>query len=151
VCTAAGLTVPPPQAAFYLYPDFEPWRDHLRAQHKVTTGAALARLLLDRYGAAALPASAFGESPAALRLRLATGLLYGDSEEQRSAALAVANPLTLPWIAAALARLQEILTDLASSALQHVQGRAPANRPTAATHPTATGSSCHLGSSIKFR
>jgi len=77
VCTAAGLTVPPPQAAFYLYPDFEPWRDHLRAQHKVTTGAALARLLLDRYGAAALPASAFGESPAALRLRLATGLLYG--------------------------------------------------------------------------
>ena len=28
-CAAAGLEVPPPQAAFYVYPDFEPWRAHL--------------------------------------------------------------------------------------------------------------------------
>jgi aspartate aminotransferase len=114
ICAAAGLLVPPPQAAFYVYPDFEPWREHLRARHGVTTGTALARLLLDRYGAGTLPASAFGENPSALRLRLATGLLYGDTDEQRTAALAAPDPLTLPWIAAVLARLEEILTDLAS-------------------------------------
>ena len=78
----------------------------------MTTSAGLARLLLDRYGAAALPASAFGEHPGALRLRLATGLLYGDTQEQRTAALTAPDPLTLPWIAAALARLEDILTDL---------------------------------------
>jgi aspartate aminotransferase len=114
VCTAAGLTVPPPQAAFYLYHDFEPWRDHLRARHKVTTGPGLARLLLDRYGAGTLPATAFGEHSRALRLRLATGLLYGDTDHQRAAALTAPDPLTLPWIAAALTRLQDILTDLAA-------------------------------------
>jgi aspartate aminotransferase len=116
VCTAAGLLVPPPQAAFYLYPDFEPWRQHLHARHGVTTGTALARLLLHRYGAGTLPASAFGENPAALRLRLATGLLYGDTDEQRAEALTAPDPLTLPWITTALARLEEILTDLASPA-----------------------------------
>jgi aspartate aminotransferase len=114
VCRAAGLLIPPPQAAFYLYPDFEPWRDHLRCKHGVTTSAALSRLLLDRYGAGTLPASAFGEHPGALRL--ATGLLYGDSEEQRMAALSAPDPLTLPWINRALTRLHEILTDLASQA-----------------------------------
>ena len=87
VCAAAGLLVPPPQAAFYLYPDFAPWRNHLRARHQVTTGPGLARLLLDRYGTATLPASAFGEHPSALRLRLATGQLYGDTQEQQEAAL----------------------------------------------------------------
>jgi aspartate aminotransferase len=112
VCVAAGLLVPTPRAAFYVYPDFGPWRDHLRDRHRVTTGAGLARLLLDRYGAGTLPASAFGENPDALRLRLATGLLYGDSDEQQTAALTAPDPLALPWIAAALARLQEILTDL---------------------------------------
>jgi aspartate aminotransferase len=125
VCTAAGLTIPPPQAAFYLYPDFEAWRDHLRARHQVTTSTALARLLLHRYGAATLPASAFGEHPGVLRVRLATGLLYGDSQEERMAALTAADPLTLPWIATALTRLAEILTDLLS---QHPARPAPRGR-----------------------
>ena len=112
-CAAAGLLVPPPQAAFYLYPDFEPWRGHLRGARGVTTGAGLARHLLDRYGAGVLPASAFGESARALRIRIATGLLYGADDEQREAALQAAEPVTLPWIAAALDRFSEILTDLA--------------------------------------
>jgi aspartate aminotransferase len=113
VCSAAGLDVPAPQAAFYVYPDFEPWRGHLARRHGVTTGAALAGLLLDRYGAGTLPASAFGESAWALRLRLATGLLYGETDEKQEAALAAADPLALPWIAEELARLEEILADLA--------------------------------------
>jgi aspartate aminotransferase len=112
-CSAAGLLVPPPQAAFYLYPDFEPWRGHLRETRGVTTGPGLARHLLERYGAAVLPASAFGESARALRVRIATGLLYGDTDAQRETALHAASPLTLPWVAAALDRFEEILTDLA--------------------------------------
>jgi len=79
----------------------------------VTTGAGLAGLLLDRYGAGTLPGSAFGESAGALRLRLATGLLYGDTDENQEAALAAADPLALPWIADQLTRLEEILADLA--------------------------------------
>jgi aspartate aminotransferase len=113
VCRAAGLDVPPPQAAFYLYPDFEPWREHLADRHGVTTSEGLAGLLLDCYGAGTLPGSAFGERPEALRLRLATGLLYGDSDAKQEAALAADDPLRLPWIAAELARLEEILADLA--------------------------------------
>jgi aspartate aminotransferase len=113
LCAAAGLDVPPPQAAFYVYPDFEPWRGHLARRHGVTTSAGLAGLLLERYGAGTLPGSAFGERPVALRLRLATGLLYGETDEQQEAALAAPDPLALPWIAAELARLGEILVDLA--------------------------------------
>jgi aspartate aminotransferase len=132
VCAAAGLTVPPPQAGFYVYPDFEPWRDQLRGAHQVTTSAGLARLLLDRYGAATLPGSAFGEPPGALRLRLATSLLYGDSQEQQEAALTAADPTTLPPITAALARLSEITADLANpaSSLAGSPGRR-ADQPTA--------------------
>jgi aspartate aminotransferase len=113
VCRAAGLDVPQPQASFYVYPDFEPWRDHLARVHGVSTGAGLAGLLLERYGAGTLPGSAFGEPDEALRLRLATGLLYGETDEQQEAALAATDPLALPWIAAELARLEDILADLA--------------------------------------
>jgi aspartate aminotransferase len=107
----AGLLVPAPQAAFYLYPDFAPWREPLR-RRGVHTGADLARHLVDRYGAGALPASAFGEPEDALRLRLATGLLYGETEEQREAALAATDPVTLPWVASALSAIEDMLSDL---------------------------------------
>ena len=60
-----------------------------------------------------LPASAFGEEPGTLRLRVATGLLYGGDDEQREATLAAADPLAMPWVEAALARIEEILADLA--------------------------------------
>ena len=110
---AAGVTVPAPQAAFYTYPDFAPWREHLARRHGVVTGADLARHLLDVYGMGVLPASAFGERESALRLRVATGLLYGETEEERECALAAPDPLALPWIAAALARLAEVLAGLA--------------------------------------
>jgi aspartate aminotransferase len=117
-CTALGLLVPPPQAAFYLYPDFGPWREHLRASRGVTTGAGLARHLLDRYGAGTLPASAFGEDERALRLRLATGLLYGDTDAEQETALIATDPVTLPWISGILDRIGNILADLAPRARQ---------------------------------
>lgn len=114
LCTEAGLTVPAPQAAFYLYPDFEPWRARLAGAFGVRTGSNLSGLLLERYGAGTLPGSAFGEDATALRLRLATGLLYGETAAQREQALTAAEPLRLPWIAGAMARLAEILADLAA-------------------------------------
>ena len=114
VCTGAGLEVAPPQAAFYLYPDFDPWRDHLRGKFGVRTSSDLAALLLNRYGAGTLPGSAFGESASALRLRLATGLLYGDTDKQREQALAAPDPLELPWISAAMTRFGDILADIAA-------------------------------------
>ena len=61
---------------------------------------------------AVVPGSAFGDDSPALRLRVATGLLYGNTEEEREAALGAAEPLKLPWIAANLARLDEVLADL---------------------------------------
>ncbi len=109
---AAGLLVRPPEAAFYVYPDFRPWRDHLRDKRGVTTGEGLTRHLLERYGTGVLPASAFGEDDGALRIRVATGLLYGDSARQREAALEVCDPLSLPWIGAAVGQLAGVLSDL---------------------------------------
>jgi aspartate aminotransferase len=112
VCSTAGLLVPPPQAAFYVYPDFEPFRDHLRSRFGVISSVGLARLLLHRYGAATLPGTAFGESRSVLTVRLATALVYGDNDAEREAALEAPDPLQHPPIAGALARLEEILADL---------------------------------------
>ncbi|MCW2916158.1 MAG: aminotransferase class [Actinomycetia bacterium] len=109
---AAGAATPDPQAAFYVYPDFEPLRAQLHRGHQVRTGADLGELLLERYGVGVLPGSSFGEPGAALRLRVATSLLYGERNEERQAALTAADPLALPWIAAALARISDVLTDL---------------------------------------
>jgi aspartate aminotransferase len=110
-CAAAGLSIAPPQAAFYLYPDFAPWREPL-LRRGIRTGDDLARYLVERYGAGSLPASAFGEPAEALRLRWATALLYGDTEAERTAALEAPDPLTLPWIAGALDQIEEMLGDL---------------------------------------
>jgi aspartate aminotransferase len=114
LCVQAGLEVVPPQAAFYLYPDFAPWRGRLRAKFGVGTGDELAGLLLHRYGLGTLPGSAFGEDRSCLRLRLATGLLYGDTDAQRETALTAPEPLSLPWIGASLTRFGDILADLAA-------------------------------------
>jgi aspartate aminotransferase len=66
-----------------------------------------------------LPASAFGERGWRLRLRVATGMLYGDTPAQRSAALSAADPCALPWIATALGRLDEVLADLTQTSTRH--------------------------------
>jgi aspartate aminotransferase len=108
----AGATVAAPRAAFYLYPDFEPVRERLEALHGVATGPELTGLLLDRFGMGVLPAAEFGEGTGALRMRVATSLLYGDTEERRYAALAATDPLALPWIRAHLDRLDEVLAAL---------------------------------------
>ncbi|TDQ01476.1 pyridoxal phosphate-dependent aminotransferase [Labedaea rhizosphaerae] len=90
------FATPRPQAAFYLYPALPGRAD---------SDVDLARTLLDDHGIATLPGSAFGDDPAALRLRVATSLLYGETDAQREQALAAEDPLALPWIAEHLDRL----------------------------------------------
>jgi aspartate aminotransferase len=109
---AAGTLVVPPQGAFYLYPDFEPYRDTLRRRFGVTSGEELAALLLDRYGIGVLPGSAFGDRADALRIRVATSRLYGETASRQEAALAAADPTALPWIADNLDSISESLSDL---------------------------------------
>jgi len=106
---AAGASVPPPQAAFYVYPDFTPLADVLR-RRGVTSDEGLAGLLLRQYGLGVLPGSVFGDE--SWRLRVATGMLYGVTDEEREAALTSADPCALPWIAESLDRLEEIMADL---------------------------------------
>jgi aspartate aminotransferase len=111
---AAGAAVPAPQAAFYLYPDFSPLADVLLGRHGITSDEGLAAVLLHKYGVGVLPGSAFGEESGRLRLRVATSMLYGGTEPELMAALTSADPGSLPWIAASLTRLDEVLADLTS-------------------------------------
>ncbi|MFJ6021619.1 pyridoxal phosphate-dependent aminotransferase [Nocardiopsis alba] len=127
----AGATVAAPTAAFYLYPDFEPLRERLAELHGVTTGPGLTGLLLERYGMGVLPAVEFGESTDALRMRVATSLLYGESEERRYAALSARDPLALPWVRAHLTRLSEVLDSVLSESPKHASTVIPVRREVA--------------------
>jgi aspartate aminotransferase len=99
---SAGVAVPPPAGAFYLYPDFGAHRATLRRRFGVATSAGLAALLLRDYGIGVLPGSEFGDPAEALRLRIATSRLYGEAPWQQEEALGAADPAGLPWIASAL-------------------------------------------------
>ncbi|MFI6154731.1 pyridoxal phosphate-dependent aminotransferase [Kitasatospora sp. NPDC051170] len=110
--TAVGALLAPVTATCYLYPDFEPLRERLAGAHGVTGGEGIVRFLVERHGIGVLPGSAFGEPERALRIRAATSRLYGDTDEQRLAALAAPDPLALPWIGRSLDHLGEALADL---------------------------------------
>lgn len=107
---AAGAAVADPQGGFYCYPDLSELRPALGA----ATSAELAKTLLDEHGVGVLPGSAFGDPAEALRVRVATSLLYGETTEQRETALESADPTALPWIATALDRATEVLAGLTS-------------------------------------
>lgn len=77
-----GIDCPRPAGAFYLYPDFAPFRDALQ-QRGITTSDQLARHMIDAWGIATLPGTAFGEQPEALRLRLATSMLFLSDPPQK--------------------------------------------------------------------
>jgi len=107
---SAGVAVPPPAGAFYLYPDFGAHRATLRRRFGVATSVDLAALLLRDYGIGVLPGSEFGEPAEALRLRIATSRLYGEAPWQQEEALAADDPAALPWIANALDWLGRAVT-----------------------------------------
>lgn len=107
----AGINCPSPQGGFYLYPDLESLRPQLQARG-VASGAQLAQWLLAEHGVAVLAGAAFGDEEAALRFRVATSLLYGDTESQRWQALRSPDPLRLPWIAESMTHLREAVNSL---------------------------------------
>ncbi|MFG1948445.1 pyridoxal phosphate-dependent aminotransferase [Nonomuraea sp. NPDC048826] len=104
---AIGGSVPAPQGGFYLYPDL----GHLG----LGGSAEVTRALLDKHGIGVLPGHAFGDDPAAARVRVAVSLLYGETSEERTAALDSDDPLQLPWIRASLDHLTLGLTELSLS------------------------------------
>lgn len=85
-----GIDCPRPAGAFYLYPDFSPLRTELQ-KRGITTGEELAHHLLEEWDIATLPGIAFGDRPDALRLRLATSILYVpeevESDDEKDAVL----------------------------------------------------------------
>jgi len=70
VLVEMGVDYPPLDGAFYLYPDFEKFREALAAKG-VRTSEDLARVLIDEVQVATLPGTAFGADPETLTLRLA--------------------------------------------------------------------------------
>ncbi|MEO8971998.1 MAG: aminotransferase class I/II-fold pyridoxal phosphate-dependent enzyme [Ktedonobacteraceae bacterium] len=128
-----GLDIPCPRpaGAFYLYPDFSPWRQALLKQG-VTTSEELALYLLNKWNIATLPGSAFGEKPEVLHLRLSTSMLYtpdGVAGDERKAILwdllahaeqlpsqyqADGPQLTLPALDRVQKRFTEVITFLTS-------------------------------------
>jgi aspartate aminotransferase len=103
---AVGVECRPPSGGFYLYPDLELLRPHAE------TGAELAELLLERFGIAVLAGAAFGDDPSALRIRLATSLLHGDTEAERARALAAPDAAVLPGVRRAVDVLTAAIDDL---------------------------------------
>ncbi len=64
-----GITCAVPQGAFYVYPNFAPYREVL-LQKGVRTSEDLVSHLLETHGLVSLPGTAFGEDPEVLTLRL---------------------------------------------------------------------------------
>ncbi|MEV4010824.1 pyridoxal phosphate-dependent aminotransferase [Nonomuraea angiospora] len=120
--TEIGADVPVPQGGFYLYPDLS----HLR----LGGSAEITKILLEEHGIGVLPGHAFGDDPAAARVRVAVSLLYGETAEERLTALNSPNPLQLPWIADNLDYLSTGLNELASVRHEAVRERRPAFVPT---------------------
>ncbi|MFP4634569.1 MAG: pyridoxal phosphate-dependent aminotransferase [Nitriliruptoraceae bacterium] len=109
---AMGAEVAPVAGGFYLYPDLGAHRELLRRRWDIATSDDLARVLLEDHAVATLPGTAFGDPDDRLALRVATSQLYGESDDERLAALSSPRPLELPWVAHQLERLDEALQAL---------------------------------------
>ncbi|MFE2481137.1 pyridoxal phosphate-dependent aminotransferase [Streptomyces sp. NPDC001194] len=107
----AGADCRPPQAGFYLYPDFEPVREELAAIG-VTDSASLQHHLLEKRGIAVLAGHHLGDDPHALRVRLATSMLYGDTAQEQWEALRSPDPLALPHVRRLLEAIEESFAKL---------------------------------------
>jgi aspartate aminotransferase len=67
---AVGALASEPQGAFYLFPDFDPFKARLRAKG-ITTSQVFCERLLAETGVAVLPGAAFGRPPEELTVRIA--------------------------------------------------------------------------------
>jgi aspartate aminotransferase len=107
VLIRSGARCRAPQGGFYLYPEL--------TAPRFSSAAALAGALLDEHDIAVLPGPAFGDDPARLRFRAACSLLYGADDDERWRALRSEDPAALPWIAAALDRVESAIQALTGS------------------------------------
>ncbi|MDL4817268.1 pyridoxal phosphate-dependent aminotransferase [Actinomadura opuntiae] len=109
--TAAGALCRPPAGGFYVYPDLAPMRERL-ARRAITDSPSLQRQLLDEFGIAVLAGHDLGDDVHALRFKVATGQLYGETPEQQWAALHADDPLQLRHITDVLTRIEESFAKL---------------------------------------
>lgn len=108
IVVGSGAKCRAPQAGFYLYPDYEPLRERLAA-HGVTDSELLQCRLLDRAGIAVLAGHHMGDDPLALRARIATSKLYGETTDEQWQALTSDDPVALPHIAGQLSAVDKRL------------------------------------------
>ena len=97
-----------PTGGFYCYPDFEFLRESLSFRG-VNGSVDLERLLIDEFGTAVLSGHHFGDDPRALRVRMATSMLYGNTWSEQAAVLEAENPLVVEPVAGSLLRIKEVL------------------------------------------
>lgn len=119
------IPCPRPDGAFYLYPNFDGWREALAAK-AIHTSDDLARHLLEEWRIATLPGTAFGAPAGELSLRLSSSYVDLERDEQAAALLArhqagaEADALVRehhPSLAGALANFQGFLASLHEQAL----------------------------------
>lgn len=115
VVVGAGALSLPPRAGRHLYVDLGPLRPALTAQG-VGDAQDLEDLLTARLGMPAPGGHRFGDDLGALRVRLATGPLLGDSDEERAECLRSPTPLELPHVQRALTTLKTVFDDLRDDA-----------------------------------
>ncbi|MEM7531208.1 MAG: aminotransferase class I/II-fold pyridoxal phosphate-dependent enzyme [Chloroflexota bacterium] len=84
--TEMGITCAQPDGAFYMFPNFDRWKEPLAAKG-VHTSTDLAAYLLDNYQIATLPGLAFGTPPEELSLRLASSYLDMETDAKAEALL----------------------------------------------------------------
>lgn len=84
----AELDIPcaQPQGGFYLFPNFDQWREPL-ARRGIHTSAELAQHLLDDWQIATLPGSVFGTPPQELSLRLSSSYVDLETDAKAQALL----------------------------------------------------------------
>ena len=91
ILDAAGIRVPAPEGAFYLFLDFREFKDRLAARG-ITDSPTLCESLFEDTGVAILPGQAFGRPADELNARLA----YVDFDGSRALAASETIPLDQP-------------------------------------------------------
>lgn len=112
---AAGCLALPPRAGRHLYVDLGPLRTALGA-HGVGDAQELEDFLTARLGMPTPGGHRFGDDLAALRVRLATGALLGDTPGERAQAPMSPEPLELPHVQRALTLIGSVFDDLCDDA-----------------------------------
>ena len=109
-----------PMGGFYLFPNFDHWRESLAARG-VHTSVELARYLLEEWQIATLPGSDFGTPTTELSLRLSTSYVDLETDEKAAKMIVLADGSVSeerllrdfhPGMNEVLARLQSFLSSL---------------------------------------